>query len=134
MKEDCEMLKELTTSELYVMKSVWDLGDHIRLSHIVNQVTTVYHMNWKSQTVSTFLNKLVQKGYIESYRDGQYIHYRILISEQEYKENQVESQANFWNQGNVVAYASSLLKSSKLTEEEITQLQKTLEGLKNDLN
>ena len=128
------MLKELTTSELYVMKSVWDLGDHIRLSHIVNQVTTVYHMNWKSQTVSTFLNKLVQKGYIESYRDGQYIHYRILISEQEYKENQVESQANFWNQGNVVAYASSLLKSSKLTEEEITQLQKTLEGLKNDLN
>ena len=128
------MLKELTTSELYVMKSVWDLGDGIRLSHIVKQVTTVYHMNWKSQTVSTFLNKLVQKGYIESYRDGQYIHYRILISQEEYKADQIETQAGFWNQGNVVAYASNLLKNSKLAEEEITQLQKTLEELKNDLN
>lgn len=128
------MLKELTISELYVMKSVWDLGDGIRLSHIVKQVTTVYHMNWKSQTVSTFLNKLVQKGYIESYRDGQYIHYRILISQEEYKADQIETQAGFWNQGNVVAYASNLLKNSKLTGEEITQLQKTLEELKNDLN
>ncbi|MDY4971180.1 MAG: BlaI/MecI/CopY family transcriptional regulator [Lachnospiraceae bacterium] len=125
-------MKELTTSELYVMKSIWDLGDHVRLANILEHVNETYHTNWKCQTVSTFLNKLVQKGYLESYRDGQYIHYRILISEEEYRAAKFEKEINFWNHGDIMAYAGNLFKNSKLTKKDITELQKTLEELKND--
>ena len=122
-------LKKLTDRELLLMKSIWDLGDGVRLAYIVKHVNEKYDMNWKPQTASTFLNKLVQKGYVRPYRDGQYIHYRILIQEQEYRNFVVKENLSFWNKGNAVAYVSDLFHVSELTKEDIKTLKGKLDEL-----
>lgn len=70
--------KPLTESEKITMKCVWDIGDGARLSRIMTLANDKYGKEWKPQTVSTFLGKLVRKGFVEQYRDGRYFYYRIL--------------------------------------------------------
>ena len=59
--------KPLTESEKITMKCVWDIGDGARLSRIMTLANDKYGKEWKPQTVSTFLGKLVRKGFVEQY-------------------------------------------------------------------
>lgn len=122
-------LKKLTDRELLVMKSIWEIGDGVRLAYIIDQVNRKYNLKWKSQTASTFLNKLVLKGFIEPYRDGQYIHYHILVKEQDYRDFIVRQNLTFWNEGNVAAYVSDLFHARKLTRDDIASLRGKLKEL-----
>jgi predicted transcriptional regulator len=78
--------------------------------------TKEYGKDWKSQTVSTFLSKLVLKGFIEPYRKGRYFHYKVLISEKDYKSSKLTRHISFWNKNDVESLANDLC--SVLTEEQ----------------
>lgn len=98
---------QLTDSEEIVMKSIWDIGNDMCLSQIM-EYTKGYGKEWKSQTVSTFLSKLVLKGFIDPYRKGRYFHYKVLISEKEYKSNKIARYLSFWNKDDAEAFAEDI--------------------------
>lgn len=120
-------IRSLTDRELLVMKSIWELGDGVRLAQIISQVNEKYNLNWKPQTASTFLNKLVLKGFIEPYRDGQYIHYQIIIKERDYRDFVVRQNLEFWNKGDVGAYVSDLLHARHLSHDDVKKLKDKLD-------
>lgn len=111
-------IKALTESEKITMKCVWDLGDGCRLAHILEKTSEVYKKKWKSQTVSTFLGKLVSKGYVEQYRQGRYYCYRILISEHEYRCYEILMQMRFWENGNMELFAERLMDGKTFSDAE----------------
>lgn len=111
-------IKGLTDSEKVTMKCVWDLGDGTRLAHILALANSKYGKNWKSQTVSTFLGKLVLKGYLEQYRDGRYFCYRILISKREYRCYEIARDVHFWDDGDMELFAGEILDKSTFTPKE----------------
>ena len=80
-------IEKLTESEELVMKAIWDRNKEPVLSDVVDRVTDYYGKDWKPQTVSTFLSKLVQKKYLKLCRNGKIYTYKILISEKDYKQN-----------------------------------------------
>ena len=90
-------------------------------------------LTWKPQTVSTFISKLVRKGYLEPYRSGQYIYYHILISMDEYRRYLVKKNLSFWNHDNVLAYVSDLCHARQMTREEIRRLKEELDELDTDI-
>ena len=112
---------QLTDSEEIVMKCIWDIGDDMCLSQIM-EYTKKYGKNWKSQTVSTFLSKLVLKNFIEPYRKGRYFHYKVLITEKEYKIEKLRHYLKFWNEDYMKVFAEDL--SSILSKEQKTLLIK----------
>ena len=63
-------LENLTDCEQLVMKTVWDSEEELSLMEIMQRVNDKYHKEWKPQTVSTFLARLVRKGYLRHYRQG----------------------------------------------------------------
>ena len=89
--------KPLTESEKITMKCVWDIGDGARLSRIMTLANDKYGKEWKPQTVSTFLGKLVRKGFVEQYRDGRYFYYRILIDKHTYRTQMIRDDVEFWD-------------------------------------
>lgn len=111
-------VKGLTESEKITMKCVWNLGDGTRLAHILAEANGRYGKEWKSQTVSTFLGKLVLKGYLEQYRDGRYYCYRILISKKEYRCQELAQEMRFWDNGDVNEFVDELLDPSTFTPTE----------------
>ena len=111
-------IKALTESEKVTMKCVWDLGDGTRLAHILALANEKYGKDWKSQTVSTFLGKLVLKGYLDQYRDGRYFCYRILISKSDYRCHELAREMHFWDDGDMELFASELLNEQTFTQQE----------------
>ena len=60
--------KEITDCEKVVMKCVWDSDHELSMQEITEMVNTQHGKNWKTQTVSTFLARLVKKDYLKMYR------------------------------------------------------------------
>ncbi len=121
--------KGLTDSEKVTMKSVWDLGDGARLANIVEVANNKYGKEWKPQTVSTFLAKLVHKGYVEQYRDGRYFYYHILIDKHAYRCNLLREEMEFWDDGDMDIFVKELFDKktfSKSDREKLTNAVKSM--------
>lgn len=103
-------IKNLTACEQLVMKTVWDAERELGLMEITRGVNDTFGKDWKPQTVSTFLARLVKKGYLESYRQGRVFFYRILISQENYVREMAEQFIAFWHQGSEEAFLASLKK------------------------
>lgn len=119
----------LTASETLVMKCIWDADREMSLADIFEMVNSLYHKEWKYQTVSTFLAKIVQKGFIRARREGHRVIYEILISQDDYKAQQAEEFVNFWNRGSVGQFLTAFYKEKRISKSEIEELRKTVEEL-----
>lgn len=105
-------LGNLTNCEEIVMKTVWDAERELDLADITQRVNETYHKEWKPQTVSTFLARLVRKGYLKHYRQGRVFYYRILVPQKEYLGVMAERFAEFWKQENVDVFLAALEKQT----------------------
>ncbi len=90
------VIEDLTKSEELVMKAIWDCKKEPVLSDVVDRVNGSYGKDWRPQTVSTFLAKLVRKNYLKMQRDGKIYTYKVLISEKEYREKLCKHLVSFW--------------------------------------
>ncbi len=106
-------LIDLTDCEQLVMKTVWDAERELSLADITQRVNESYHKEWKSQTVSTFLARLVRKGYLQHHRKGRIFFYQVLVPQEDYVGEMAGRFVEFWNQGNVEGFLA-VLKKRKL--------------------
>ena len=65
-----ENMEELTTAESMVMKTIWDHPHEMALQEIMKLTNETYGKDWKSQTVSTYIAKLVKKGFLRMNQSG----------------------------------------------------------------
>lgn len=104
---------DLTDCEQLVMKTVWDADQELSMTDITQRVNETYHKEWKAQTVSTFLARLVRKGYLRHYRKGRIYFYQSLVAQEDYVGELAQRFIEFWNQGSVDAFLETL-KARKL--------------------
>ncbi|MCH5261619.1 MAG: BlaI/MecI/CopY family transcriptional regulator [Lachnospiraceae bacterium] len=119
-------LENLTDCEQLVMKTVWDAADELSLMEIMQRVNDKYHKNWKPQTVSTFLARLVRKGYLRHYRQGRVFFYKILIPLEEYKGQLTSDYVDFWCSGKADELISALIQARPLRREEIAAIKEMI--------
>ena len=119
-------MEKLTDCEELVMKTVWDADDELSLMEIMQRVNDKYHKEWKPQTVSTFLARLVRKGYLRHYRQGRVFFYQILIPLEDYKSRLTEEFINFWHRGCADDMLMSLMMARPLRQNEIEQIRALL--------
>lgn len=120
-------IEKLTESEELVMKSIWDCRKEPVLSDVVERVNDYYGKDWKPQTVSTFLAKLVRKNYLKLQRNGKIYTYKILISEAAYRQKLYKHHISFWNHNDISEFVTEMFDNGDLTKED-------LEGLKAKIN
>lgn len=117
---------KLTECEELVMKTVWDAEEELSLMEIMDRVNTKYDKDWKQQTVSTFLARLVSKGYLQHNRQGRQFFYKILIPLEEYKGRITNEYIEFWNHGNADEFLCALMSARNLRPDEIERIRKML--------
>ena len=115
--------EKLTECEQLVMKTVWDAGEELDLSEITRRTNGKYHKRWKPQTVSTFLTRLVGKGYLRHYRQGRVFFYQILIPLEEYKAQLTNDYVDFWLRGNADEFLCTLCRTRPLRTDEIEKIR-----------
>ena len=100
--------QSLTNCETLVMNTVWDAERDLDLTDITQRVNEAYNKKWRPQTVSTFLARLVKKGYLRHYRQGRAFYYQILVSQKEYLGEMAEQFLEFWKRENVNVFLEAL--------------------------
>ena len=133
-----ENMEELTTAESMVMKTIWDHPHEMALQEIMKLTNETYGKDWKPQTVSTYIAKLVKKGFLRMNQSGRNATYEIIIPELSYQQEQSRKFVKFWNRGSVAQFLTAFYKAfcisyidsnHKLTKEEIEELRKSIDEL-----
>lgn len=122
-------MKDLTSAETIVMKTIWDADHEMSLSEIVRRANEAYEKDWKPQTVSTYLTKLVQKEFVRMHREGRFFFYEVLVQEEDYRSEQANKFIKFWDEGSVIHFLESYYKGKTLAQGEKDELKKVIDGL-----
>lgn len=121
-------MEKLSESEEIVMRCIWDAPGGLGLSETV-ECCADWGKSWKPQTVSTFLARLVEKGYLESRRQGRSYIYTAKIDQEAYLEAQMNSIVDFWGMKSVGALMSAFGQTKKLTRDDLKELRDFLDEL-----
>ncbi len=81
------------------MKTVWDSDGELDMMEVMKRVNDKYRKTWKPQTASTFLGRLVRKGYLRKYRKGRVFYYQVMVPLEEYRQQVSKEFINFWYSG-----------------------------------
>jgi BlaI family penicillinase repressor len=117
----------ITESELEVMKLLWE-NNPLSANEIIYSLAD--KMNWSSQTIKTFLNRLLNKEVIGFEKNGRNYQYYPLVSQDEYLKAENKSFLHQFYNGTVSMLFSKFLEEEEISEEEIDKIQEILEKKK----
>lgn len=119
---------DISACERLVMKTIWDSPEELALQQIMDKVNEENSKSWKPQTVSTFLARLVRKGFLTSYRKGRYSYYQPVVSKEDFWKATMSENAHFFAQGDMAAMACQLCEDM-LSKDDVEKLKKKLDEL-----
>lgn len=122
--------QHVTECELLVMKTIWSHPEKdMALPEILGLVNSTYGKEWAPQTVSTFLKRLVNRGFLRVYRQGRSFYYHDLISFKDYRESTIGDCCEFWFEGDVAELITALNSAKKFTADDKAKIQKVLKSI-----
>lgn len=102
-------MREITACEEEVLLSIFKLNpDEAALQQIWSMVNEEFKHEWKPQTVSTFLARLVRKNYLTMIRRGRHCCYTPAMSLEEYRLQNMKERLEVLFDGDVEACQTCL--------------------------
>ena len=124
------MKKELSSAETLIMKAVWDHPEDPALPDLTDYLRTEYGKEYARTSMVTFLVRLANKGFVETYRKGRLSYVHALISEDEYRAEVAKRDTGFWFRGEPVGFLSALHRSGGLSREDVRRIEEYLNELR----
>jgi predicted transcriptional regulator len=119
--------KKLPEAELDVMKVVWNWTNEIPIStsQIKEQLDNIRLLNISA--VHTLLTRLVNKGFLESYKQEKNRHYKPLIVESDYIAWENKSFLEKLNGNSITKFITRLYDDKTITKEDLEELSAFIE-------
>lgn len=126
--------ERLSEAELMIMKIIWELGRPADASEIRHAMEKKYNRRWASQTMSTYLKILLQKGHIKVERVTSRVYlYEAVTDEEEYQKQDikytVDMMTEIWGQEGFIKNFAAALHDKSLSKEDINELRSVLDEL-----
>ena len=113
-------IMRLPDTELEIMKVIWASGKTISTSEVKELLEE--NRPWNVSALQTLLNRLIDRGFLDSYKEGKNRFYSPLIREEDYLA--VENKAFFEkvNDCSVTKLVASLYDSKSISEADLDEL------------
>ena len=92
-------MKTLTDTEAVIMKAIWDHEEPVQTTELIRSLNDDYGKNYARTTVTTFLDRLKGKGYIETSKKGRLSYIHPQISKEDYLTDYLIQMTEFWFDG-----------------------------------
>ena len=119
-----ERKKKLSDAELEIMLAIWEAGEPVTSSYILQQLKG---RRWALSTLMTVLARLVEKGYIQCDRSTRTNFYTALVEEEDYKARESRSFLEKTYGSSLAGLVANLYNSRSLSEEDIASLRRFLD-------
>lgn len=115
-------VQKLSDTEMELMEVIWECTPPVTSTELL-ALFAERGREWKAQTISTFLSRLVDKGALTAKRDGRTNKYMPRISPEDYKLMETQHVLDGLYQGSVKNLISALYDGEKLSDEDIAELK-----------
>ncbi|EGG35824.1 BlaI/MecI/CopY family transcriptional regulator [Paenibacillus sp. HGF5] len=115
-------VQKLSDTEMELMEVIWESTPPVTSTELL-ALFAQRGREWKAQTMSTFLSRLVDKGALTATRDGRTNKYTPRISPEDYKLMEAQHVLDGLYQGSVKNLISALYDGEKLSDEDIAELK-----------
>lgn len=116
-----KFFQSLSDSEMEIMRYVWDSGEAVTTSILLEAFA---HKGWKVQTVSTFLTRLVDKGALRVEKRGKANVYFSALTEAEYYELEARHLVDSKYHGSVLGFLTAFYGGKGLSAQEAAELKR----------
>ncbi|MEQ8201419.1 MAG: BlaI/MecI/CopY family transcriptional regulator [Syntrophomonadaceae bacterium] len=122
-----ESIKRLPDSELELMMIIWGAGQPVTSAYIMDKLSGT--RNWAHTTVLNFLSRLVERGFLETSRQGRCNYYRPLVAEHDYLQRESKSFLEKMHHSSVTNLVASLYDGDAISREDLEELKRFLKGV-----
>lgn len=120
-------LKRLPDTELEVLMALWTMQGETPRSELEEKLK---EKGWASNTINTYLSRLLEKGFISCTRRGKTNFYIPVITEEEYREFESKTILSKLYGSSIKNFVASLCRTDSIDPKEIDELQSLLDNLK----
>lgn len=118
----------LTDSESIIMEILWRDGATTS-SKIQEKIKDI--LNWSRQTVNTYLNRLVEKGFVEIEEiNKRTYNYYPIISRDEYAADRTGSILNKYYDDSLSHMVAGFIKNENISDKDLDELDRLITELK----
>ena len=114
-------LGRLSETELEVMREIWSMATPVTVSRMLEIFAA--RRGWKTSTLSTIMDRLIEKGYLTKAIKGKVNIYTSELTEEEYKEHETRSFLSAVHNGSVKSFIAALADSSDISSDEVAELR-----------
>ena len=123
-------LPEISEAEYQVMKVIWSADKPLNTNEVVKALEI--NTSWKPKTIHTLLSRLVKKEALQYEKDGRVFVYTALVKESEILSQENDSFLHRFYNGALNAMVVNLLEQNKLSDDEVSTLQRILDDKLSD--
>ncbi len=124
-------VRNLSASEALIMKVIWEAGGVIPFLELLERLRTDYGKDYSRNSVATFLQRMADKGYVESQRKGKNAYIRALKNRDEYAYQKLCHEKDMWFSGKAANLVHAMLKRNDITKEDAAEIRSMLDELDN---
>ena len=119
------MYKKLSETEMFIMKELWKIGRPISVKELLEWLLTSEQIEWKVQTIATFLTRMEQKKYVKAIKCGKAKVYQPLITEEDMQSMEARGLLENYYDGSFKKFLLAL-SNGRISNEQADKLEKWL--------
>ncbi len=120
-----ETMKRLPDSELEIMMIIWEAGQPVSSTYIMEKLAG--EKSWVHTTVLNFLSRLVERGFLQTSKQGRFNLYRPLVDENDYLRKESRSFLDKMHKSSIKSLVASLYDGNAISHEEFEELRQYVE-------
>ena len=113
-------IMRLPDTELEIMKVIWESGETLSTSEV--KILLERQRPWNVSALQTLLNRLIDRGFLESYKEGKNRFYTPLVAEKDYLAVENKAFLEKVNDRSVTKLVASLFESDSISEADLDEL------------
>ena len=121
MKKLTKKLGKLSETELEVMLVIWGMAAPVTVSHALE--VFAQRRGWKTSTLSTILDRLIEKGFLTKTLKGKANLYTPALTEDAYKEYETRMFLSSMHNGSLKSFIATLANGTGLSTEEVADIR-----------
>lgn len=91
--------REISGCESLIMKIVWESETDISTQQLMEEINTRFGKNYARTTVVTLIQRLAEKNFVETYRNGRASYVHAIKSKEDYIRKYFEDAVRLWFDG-----------------------------------
>ena len=115
--------ERLSGSEAVLMRILWEEDCDMSMHELMDEAAYKTGKVWAKQTVSTFLMRMEEAGFVTKYREGRIFYYHAEVKAKNYKGEETVKFCKEWFDGDPVAMMEAYMKKKKLTPSQKRRLE-----------